>query len=52
MTLQRFDEDGRMLCIGCGQPILHRQMWLEVRQHDDVDADTRLAVHHGCLVLL
>lgn len=43
---------GWLLCVGCHQPIKAGEFWLEVRQRDDVDADTRLAVHPGCLVLL
>jgi hypothetical protein len=50
--MQPFDSDGRLLCFGCHQPIEAKQFWLEIRQRDDVDADARLAVHPGCLVLL
>jgi hypothetical protein len=50
--MQPFGPKGELLCLGCHRPIKAEDFWLEVRQRDDVDADARLAVHPGCLVLL
>jgi len=49
IMLQPFDRDGKLLCAACMKPISHGQFFVEVRQRDDVDQDSRLAVHVGCL---
>jgi hypothetical protein len=46
---QPFDGEGNLLCLVCMKPISHGQYFIEVRQRDDVDQDSRLAVHVGCL---
>jgi hypothetical protein len=46
---QPFDGNGRLLCLGCDEPIQHGQFYLEVRQRDDLDSDPKLAVHVNCL---
>jgi len=50
MIHQPFDINGDFLCVGCNGAIGHEQFYVEIRQRDLIDSDTRLAVHIGCLI--
>lgn len=46
--VQQHDEDGLMLCASCKNPILHGQFFVVVRQYNQEDVNSELAVHVGC----
>lgn len=51
-VVQQFDGDYNFMCIGCDKTIAHEDLYIEVRQRDFQDADTRLACHLRCLARL
>lgn len=48
MIHQPFDADGRLLCLSCRKHIEHEDLYVEIRQRDIYDEDSRLAIHTRC----
>jgi hypothetical protein len=49
---QPFDAEYNFLCVRCKQVFEDFDLYIEIRQHDAVDADSRLAVHISCMLAM